>query len=96
MTLKVQLPKKEPYALVVGTYQDPQQTFLIVDSNITTEIDFRDIPLILMCAFFVFNIHYTKGCNNVYLFFEHSLLNIKKKQFPPSVAHFLASLHSNE
>ena len=85
----------EPYVLIIGTYKEPQQAFLIVDSQVITEVDCKDILLILMCMFFIFNIRYTKGCNNFYLFCEYSVLNLVDKKFPTSVSHFLASLHCN-
>ena len=60
----------EPYVLLVGSYMEPTQAFLIID-----------------------NICYTRGCANVYAFLEHSLFNIPHKKLPPSVDHFLATLH---
>ncbi len=87
--------QSEPYVLVVGTYQEPVQSFLIVDSIVTVEIiDCRDILSILLSSFFVFNVCYTKGCKNLYLFFEYALLNIVNRKLPPSVTHFLASLNT--
>lgn len=35
--------QSEPYVLVIGTYQEPQQGFLIVDSEIITEVD-KGVP----------------------------------------------------
>ena len=81
--------------LVVGTYQEPKQAFLIVDMQIISEIDCKDTLLFLLCAFFVFNICYTNGCSNVDHFCEYSLLNIKSTKTPMSVSHLLASLSNN-
>ena len=88
--------QSEPYVLIMGTYQKPKQSFLIVDSHMVVEVNCEDIPLILMCAFFVFNICYTKGCNNFFLFLEYSLLNFRTKKLSTSVSHFLASLHTHQ
>ena len=85
----------EPYILLHGDYKRPVQAFLITDCRAVCEVNIHDIPLILMCAFFIYNIHYTKGCANVYLFLEHSILNITHKTLPPSVDYFLASLQAH-
>ena len=85
--------QSEPYVLF-GSYKEPQQAFIIADYQVLSEISIDDAPLALLCCFFVFNICYnTKGCSNVYCFLEHSLFCINHKQLPPSVSHFLASLH---
>ena len=51
-----------PYVLVTGTLQDPGQEFLVVDKTVINEIHpFEDIPLVLLSAYFVFNIKYAVG-----------------------------------
>ena len=87
--------QSEPYILLHGDYKDPSQAFLITDCHAVCEIEVKDIPVTLLCAFFVFNICYTKGCVNVYKFLEHSVLSMAHKKLPPTVDHFLASLHSH-
>lgn len=85
--------QNEPYVLVHGSYKDPKQSFLITDRRVVCEVDIKDVPLALMSAFFVYNICYTKGCDNVYAFLEHSVLGLSHKKLSPSVDHFLAALH---
>ncbi len=76
----------------MGTVQQPQQSFLVVDKRIVTEVDYEIAPLFLLAAFYVFNICYPVGCNNVFTFFEIALLGFKECQIPLSVTNFLSRL----
>ena len=51
----------------------------------------EDIPVLLMSAFFSFNICYPPGCNNYFALLECVLLGFKSK-LPASVKHLLAAL----
>ena len=44
-----------PYALIVGSWEEARQAFLAVDKQ---EMDIKDVPLVLMSAFFVYNIQW--------------------------------------
>ena len=59
--------QNEPHILLHGQFKRPVQAFLITDCCAVCKVDLHDIPLILLCAFF-YNIHYTKGCANVYIY----------------------------
>ena len=79
-----------PYILVA---EDPLQIFLVVDKMIVCEITTEeDIPLILMSAFFSFNICYPKGSNNFYSFMEIVTLSFPIDKASSTVKHFLTSL----
>lgn len=82
-----------PYILVS---EDEQfQTFLVVDKTIICEVEvLNDIPFVLMSAFFVFNICYPKGCNNLFLFMEILTLNYLSLSASATVEHFLSSLEN--
>ena len=56
-----------------------EQAVLIAEKQIICTFDPRDIALVLLSAFYVFNIHYTEGCTNFYSALEAMLL----KQKPP-------------
>ena len=43
-----------PYALIVGSWEDGSQAFLVVDKQVVMEIDVEDIPIVLMSSFFLF------------------------------------------
>lgn len=82
------------YVLIIGDIQDPSQAFIVVDRQILTEVNITDIPLTLLSAFFVFNIHYPKGCNNFYTFMEAYTLGFSLSKASPTVKHFVAGLHT--
>ena len=69
------------------------QAFLIVDKCNVCECDIDDVPLLLMGAFFSFNICYTTGCHNFYAFMECVLLKCNSK-LPASVKHLIAALEA--
>ena len=79
-----------PYLLCCGDVVGPEQLYLVLDQQILCEVENRDAVFALLSAFFVFNVCYPKGCNNVN-FFESAVLNLKNK-LPASVIHFMAPL----
>ena len=81
-----------PYVLVVSDQQEAMQTFLIVDRQVVMEVQLENVPLILMSAFFVFNIHYPVGCSNFYAFLEVYTLGFALAKASPTVKHFAPSL----
>ena len=66
--------KPEPYVLVLGTWQDPVQAFLILDQDILSEVKVEDVPFAIISVFFVFNVCYTKSLNYVFTFLEISYI----------------------
>lgn len=84
-----------PYALIVGSWEDASQAFLVVDKQVVMEIDVEDIPIVLMSAFFVFNIHYPSGCANFYMFMEVYTLGFASDNATPTVKHLVASLEQD-
>ena len=59
-----------PYILITGTVKEPGQAFLVVDKNILNQVNSFDyILFVLLSAYFVFNIKYPVGCNNVFFLF---------------------------
>ena len=58
-----------PYILITGTVKEPGQAFLVVDKSIVNQVNSFDDTFVLLSAYFVFNIKYPVGCNNVFFFF---------------------------
>jgi hypothetical protein len=88
--------QNEPYLIFVGEVDNPSQMFIIIEKNIYTEIPvscFPDYLYGLLSTFFVLNLCYPKGCNNMYLFLEYCILGLNSK-VPASVTHFISSLQS--
>ena len=86
--------KSEPYVIVVGNSENPEQAFLVMDKNILSEINIEDIPVCLLAVFYVFNICYPPGCNNFYCFLEVALLDLKEPSIsvPAAVTNLFAIL----
>jgi len=86
----VQAQKQQtPYFSIL--HSSPRQAFLIVDKAVVCESKLEDIPVLIMSAFFSFNICYSPGCNNYFALLECVLLGFKGK-LPASVKHLLAAL----
>ncbi len=67
----------QPVIVVKGSLQNPKEAFLVADKIHICKIKFGNIPLVLMAAFYVFNVHYTPGCSNFYSFLESYFLSVK-------------------
>ena len=66
---------------MTGTQQEPGQAFLVVDKIIINEGKlFNDISFIILPVYFVFNIKYPAGCNNIFSCLEIVLLNFQPKK----------------
>ena len=81
-----------PYVLIIP---DSDQVFLIVDRSVVCEIsDHSNIPLYLLGAFYCFNICYTPGCSNYYLFLEFMFLNLAESKLTNSVQILISALEN--
>ena len=77
---------------MIGDEENPTQAFLVVDRQVVMEVSIDDIPLALMSAFFIFNIHYPKGCSNFYAFMEVYTIGYLVSRASPTVKHFVTGL----
>ena len=71
------------------------QSFLVVDKSLVCECPLNNVPVILLSAFFSFNICYTPVIcymSQFFSFLEYVFLDYKTK-LPPSVKHLIASLN---
>lgn len=80
----------------LSALSEVSQAFLVTDKRIVTEIDFQDIPLILLAAYFGYNICYPKGCVNFFVFLEVMLLKIKTTKASITVHNLLSSLSAHD
>ena len=83
----------QPYLFGIGTLAEPEQYFLVIDCIIIGEVKVEQLPLILLAAYFVFNICYVKGCSNMFSFLEVLLCKSSLDKATASVNHFITSLH---
>lgn len=85
----------QPCIMVRGSMAEPKEAFLCIERTVLCKAPCCEIPLILMAAFYVFNMEYTQGLINVYTFLEYTLLNhslpkdgkTKLKQFLAQMSH---------
>ena len=82
--------QNEPYLIIFGAQQKPQQVFWVVDQEILCEIN-------CFCNHFsfLFDICYTNGLTNVFTFIEHVLFIINhSKLFFSKQFHFISPITS--
>ena len=64
-----EVPTSQPCGVVaVQDHSDVKDAFLVIEKKIICKIPHADLPLALLAAFYVFNMHYPEGCNNIYFF----------------------------
>ena len=74
-----------------------EEASLVVEKQlICTIAAMEDVPLVLMSAFFCFNMCYPRGYNNFYTFMKIITLKFPVHRASISVKHFLSSLNSIE
>ena len=59
------ISQAKPYFIM---FED--QFFLVIDCIIVIEVDTEAVPITLISSYFVFNIRYPKGGNNLFSFLE--------------------------
>ena len=95
LTIISERKQPQPYVIVTGNINSPEQAFLVVDCHLMGEISLETIPLYIVAAYFVFNICYIKGCHNVFAFFEAFLFSVScNNNMPSTVQHFMAALNN--
>ena len=79
----------------------PCQAFFVVDSYLIGKVEMNKIPIVLLAAYFVFNICYCKGCYNVYSYvysyfetFETLFFDTITSEISPTVKHLLTALNN--
>ena len=65
--------------------------FLVIEKKLC-KVPFCEAPLALLCAFYVFNLHYTDGCTNFYTLFEVLFLGKKVPPKKTKLAAFLGQI----
>ena len=61
----------QPCVIIKGKLSgDIKEAILVVEKKIVCSFPAKDTILILVSAFYVFNMHYTVGCTNLFSFFD--------------------------
>lgn len=72
--------------------QGIQETVLVVDNQEITTFNPTNIALVLLSAFYAYNMHYTEGCTNFYSALETLFLRRKKPARKTRLSAFLSRL----
>ena len=80
--------------MAIGDHKDCDQSFLCVDKKILMEVPTEDIMVYLVAVYYVFNICYPTGTNNVYSFMEAAVLGLSEPSISitQSVRSFITRL----
>ncbi len=70
------VPTAQPCIIVRG--QLGEEAILVIEKKSVTTFNPKEAPLLLLGAFYTFNMHYTEGCSNFYTFFEVVFLGKQK------------------
>ena len=72
--------------------QEADQTFLVIDRQIVTEVPLESAVLSLMASYFVFNVCYPRGCCNLFMFLESKVLKLPSHKASLTVKNFMSNL----
>lgn len=86
------VPTAQPCIVVRGTLNAIKDTVLVVERKAVTTFPPTDAPLVLLGAFYAYNMHYTEGCKNFYSFFEVVFLKCQKPAKKTRLTAILAKL----
>ena len=64
----------------------------MVERTAVATFPLKDLPLILVGAFYAYNMHYPEGCNNFYTFLEVAFLGRKKTAKKTRLSAIIAKL----
>ena len=67
-TLRHRLSCPQPVVIVTGSIEKPGKAFLTCKKSIISEIPGENVALILLAAYYTFNMQYLQDCNNVFFF----------------------------
>ncbi len=88
------VPTAQPCIVVRGGLQAIKDAVLVVERKAITTFPPKESPLVLLGAFYAYNMHYTEGRNNLplYTFFEVVFFKHKKPAKKTRLAAILAKL----
>lgn len=88
----LQVPTAQPCTIVKGTLDNIKDAVLVVEKELIACIPPAELPLVLVSAFYAYNMHYTEGCTNLYTFFEIVFFKAKKPAKKTRLTAVLARL----
>jgi len=88
----IQLKLLTPVVIVKGTLSDPKEAYLTIEREILCKVPIKEIPMILLASFYVFDMKFTQGLTNVFMFLEHYFLGFKVPKEKTKVKNFISQL----
>ena len=80
---------------MVGQLGDVKEVFLVAESQIICKVDPNEAPLLLLGAFYAFNMAYPKGLETMYAFLEYILLSKKPSKMSTLLSNFITTLKTD-
>ena len=87
------VPVPQPILVVQGNHVSTKAIFLFTDKTLVCKVEAK-IPLVLLGAFYVFNVEYTTGCVNTFQFLEAYFLGNTALTKKNSIGNFLSQLEN--
>ena len=82
-----------PTVMIKGSFPQPKEAFLVVEKEVLCKIpNISEAGLILLATFYVFNMKYTHGTTNVFIFLENYFMGMKVPKDKTKVGHFISQL----
>ncbi len=69
MVVDKTIPVPQPIVIVRGRLAAIKDCYLMVEKTILCKVEPTNVPLVLLAAFYVFNMHYMPGFSNVFILF---------------------------
>ena len=84
-----------PSLVVLGQLNKIEEVFLVAESQVMCKINPKEAPLLLLGAFYTFNMAYPNGLQTMYAFLEHILLSKKPKKMSAALCNFITTLKTD-
>ena len=78
----LEVSKAAPCILIIGQLDKTNETFLVVEKKIIYKVKPILCPLLLLAAYYSYNMSYPIGLKTFYIFLEYVILDIKPKKWP--------------
>lgn len=83
----------EPAIVVRGSLASIKDTHLVIQKQVLCKIpEMKEVVLILLASFYVFNMHYTTGFSNLFMFLECYIMGRPIPSDKTKVHNFLTQL----
>ena len=84
-----------PSLIVLGQLGEVKEVFLVAESQIICKINPNEAPILLLGAFYAFNMAYPKGLETMYTFLEHIQLSKKLSKMSTLLCNFITTLKTD-